>query len=328
MYNSTDYTLVPYIKIEPHYIVLYRQPVWHTGRKYPRRARVVLPQSNNHNGIVSNQAASKIKKAINWLLVLAKDKEVSSSYHGRTFKFKLSFITLTLSSAQIHSDHEIKHTLLNQLLTEARKRWGVRHYLWRAESQKNGNIHFHIVCDRFIPWSELRDTWNRIQNKLGYVDRYREEMKAFHAGGFNVRQDLLKTWSYKNQVRAYRTGSKNDWNSPNSTDIHSIIRISNLAAYLSKYCTKNDNGRKIEGRLWGLSESLSQVNGCIEVLDTELEHEVTAIANDNNCYRAESSYYCVIMISWVILSKYHRSRLWALFRNHVYEIRNPSGVFT
>lgn len=325
---SQDYTLVPYIKIEPHYIVMYRQAIWHTGRKYPRRARVVLPESNDHRGIISNSAAAKIKKAINWLLILAKDKEVSSSRHGKTFKFKLSFITLTLSSKQIHSDHEIKSTCLNQFLIEARKKWNVQHYLWRAEPQSNGNIHFHVLCDKFIPWSELRDTWNRIQNKLGYVDRYREEMLAFHQGGFNVRQDLLKTWSYKNQVRAYRTGSKNDWNSPNSTDVHSIVRISNLPAYLSKYCTKNDDRRKIEGRLWSLSESLSKVHGCIEVMDNELEAEVTAIASEHDCFRIESSYYRVIMISWTILAKYPRSRLWTLFRNHVYDLRNPASVFT
>jgi hypothetical protein len=233
-----------------------------------------------------------------------------------------------LSSKQIHSDNDIKSYLLNQFLVEARKRWHVQHYLWRAEAQRNGNIHFHIVCDRFIPWSELRDTWNRIQNKLGYVDRYREEMKQFHAGGFNVRLDLLKTWSYKNQVRAYRTGSKNDWNSPNSTDIHSIVRISNLAAYLSKYCTKNDEGRPIEGRLWSLSESLSHVNGCVEVLDQELQTEVISIAQRHECYQIDHEYYSIVMVSCYLLAKYHKSRLYTLFSNHVFEIRNHSSYFT
>jgi len=327
MSQSTDFTLVPYIKLEPSHVVLYSQPVWHTGRKYPRRARVVLPKSNDHQGIISNKAAVKIKKAINWLLVIARDKDVASSWHGKSFKFKLSFITLTLSSKQIHSDNDIKSNLLNQFLVEARKRWNVQNYLWRAESQRNGNIHFHIVCDRFIPWSELRDTWNRIQNKLGYVDRYRDEMKRFHAGGFNIRQDLLQTWSYKNQVRAYRTGSKNDWNSPNSTDIHSIVRIGNLAAYLSKYCTKNDAGRPIEGRLWSLSESLSHVNGCIEVLDNNLVEELMSIATKHDCYRVNHEYYSIIMVSCFLLAKYPKSRLWTLFSNHLYEIRNRSNYF-
>jgi hypothetical protein len=153
-------------------------------------------------------------------------------------------------------------------------------------------------------------------------------MKRFHAGGFNVRRDLLKQWSYKSQIRAYRTGSRNDWNSPNSTDIHSIVRISNLAAYLSKYCTKNDEGRPIEGRLWSLSESLSRIHGCVDVMDTGLEREVTTIALKHKCFQADHNYYSIIMVSWQILAMYRKSRLYTMFANYVYDIQNHASYFT
>ena len=30
------------------------------------------------------------------------------------------------------------------------------YYFWRAEKQANGNIHFHLLVDRFIPMDLLR----------------------------------------------------------------------------------------------------------------------------------------------------------------------------
>lgn len=279
----SDLILIPKVKISPRCLCIFHE-VHRSGRALCyRRDRVRIPISNDNAGLISNRSSRKIKNAIDWLLFIAQDKEVFSSWHGKFFKFRINFVTLTLASKQIHSDNEIKSLLLNQLLVEARQRWGVNKYLWRAEAQRNGNIHFHIVTDKFIPWSELRDTWNRIQNKLGYVDRYRDEMKAFHAGGFRVRKDLLEKWSFKNQLAAYRQGSKKDWNSPNSTDVHSIVKVRNISAYLAKYCTKNSDYRPIEGRNWGLSENLSQVNNSAIEIDTAISDELEQIATADFC---------------------------------------------
>ncbi|GAG93822.1 unnamed protein product, partial [marine sediment metagenome] len=234
--------VIPKVAIHPQYLVLYNE--FQGGSSYYSNndLKRKMPVSSDHRGKISKAAAGKIKKGIDWLLVLAQNKKVFNIKKGKEYKFKLAFITLTLSALQRHSDNTIKHKCLNQFLIEAKKKWKVNHYLWRAESQQNGCIHFHVIVDKFIPWSELRDTWNRIQNKLGYVDRYRIEMKKFHAGGLRVRKDLLSKWAYKSQLRAYRTGSKQDWNSPNSTDVHSVVLIHNLPAYLAKYCTKNQEG--------------------------------------------------------------------------------------
>lgn len=294
--SDCPYILIPSVKVVPGYLVTYNQCFWTNPAKKKARFQGIMPESNDHKGIVSNRSAGKIKKGISWLLYLAKDKELPSSYHGRTFKFKLSFITLTLSSKQTHSDHEIKKTCLNQFLVEARKKWGLHHYIWRAEAQKNGNIHFHILCDKFIPWSELRDAWNRIQNKLGYVDVYRNEKREFHSGGFQVRQDLLKRWDYKNQLRAYRTGSKNDWNSPNSTDIHATHKIKNLPAYLAKYCTKNQEGRPIEGNLWQMSESLSKIEGAKTEIDSFVSDELSRICKNAPGLVFSSEYFTLITV--------------------------------
>lgn len=311
------FDLIPHVKVNPSFLTLYDQCVWHNFSKKPLRKKNFIPADKSHHGIVSDRSAAKIKKAIDWLLYIANDKQAFSNYSGKHFKFKLSFITLTLASKQQHSDNEIKSKCLNQFLIEARKKWNVHHYLWRAEPQKNGNIHFHILCDKFIPWSELRDVWNRIQNKLGYVEKYRDEKREFHKGGFQVREDLLEKWSYKKQIRAYRTGSQNDWNSPNSTDIHSVRFVSNLPAYLAKYCTKNQKGRPIEGQLWSLSESLSGIDAPSDVIYSELMEEIKTIFAKYSSDVHHHAYYSIAYIPVWKWSKLVKGNLLKLFNNYI-----------
>lgn len=269
-----DISFIPNISIHPDRVNFFNEVIRHVPKKSLRPEKKVMPEKNYHNNKFSDQARRKVSKALDYLVYLASDKRLPATSHGKGLNFKISFITLTLSSKQIHTDNEIKKECLNQFLIEAKKKWGVKNYVWRAEKQKNGNLHFHILSDRFIPWSELRDVWNRIQNKLGYVDRYRDQMLAFHQGGFKVRKDLLKSWAYKNQLKAYREGSKSDWHNPNSTDIHSIRLVSNVKAYVMKYVTKDQAEGEIIGRMWGCNYELTNLPGGRIIVDSVICDEL------------------------------------------------------
>lgn len=292
------------ISIHPDRINLYSQIHRFVPKRYNRVDKPKMPLLNHHNNKVSKQATRKVSKAVDYLVFLSSDKKLPATAHGKSLNFKISFITLTLSSTQIHSDNEIKERLLNHFLIEAKKKWNVRNYLWRAEKQKNGNIHFHILTDKFIHWSELRNVWNRIQNKLGYVDRYRQEMLAFHNGGFKVREDLLKKWDYKNQLKAYRTGSKQDWNSPNSTDVHSLRFISNTKAYVMKYVTKEEHNQELEGRLWGCNYELTNIPGGRVVVDNEICDNVRDLYRQLKPKFFKGDHYTVIYVTPSQLAKF------------------------
>jgi len=265
---------IPMLSVHPDRVNIYNDSVRLKPRKWPRPEKVKMPISKFHNNKVSDQARRKVVKAIDYLVFLATDKKLPATAHGRNLNFKISFITLTLSSEQKHSDNEIKEKLLNHFFIEAKKKWNVKNYLWKAEKQVNGNIHFHILSDKFIHWNELRNVWNRIQNKLGYVDAYRAQMLEFHKGGFKVREDLLKRWEYKKQINAYREGSRQDWMNPNSTDIHSLRFISNTKAYVMKYVTKEQKDHDIKGRLWGCNYELTDLPGGRTVVDLKIEKEM------------------------------------------------------
>ncbi len=277
-------------------------------REFRKHKHLLLSDRKPH-GHVYQIAKRKITKAIDYMLLFASDKKVLSIKTGRKFKFKIAFITLTLPSKQCHPDNEIKRKCLNSFLIELQKYEKVDKFIWRAEKQKNGSIHFHIIIDKFVHWNQIRNRWNRIVNKLGYVDRYRENMKEFYKNGFQVRNELVQNWSETKQRSAYKRNLETGFNNPNSSDIHSIQKIHNLAHYFVKYLTDNEKFEQVKaiqgeetfkesGRIWGASRNLQNIKGASIILDTELEKELENVISNTKCKVYDSDYYSVFYIDF------------------------------
>jgi len=252
-------------------------------------------KKNKPNAELSKAAAQRITDAINWLLYLSREKKAYSKKTGSYFKFKIAFITLTLSSNQIHDDITIKDKLLNTFLLTLKRDYKVRHYVWRAEKQTNGNIHFHITVDKYIPHWELRDKWNRIQNNLSYVDRYHKKFKDITYKDYvsvsrslsDVKESILK--------KRYQYGKSNGWYNPNSTDIHSVKKIKDISAYLTKYLTKKQENGAIQGYQWRLSYTLSKLKhialDCLGDIEDEIKTAVDKYKLEINHYEYASIIY-------------------------------------
>lgn len=339
-------TLIPSLSMHPGQINLFKEVCWHPSKppvKTNESGEIIQKIKYEHlleygrtaNGKVSAIAKRKILKAIKYMLFMASEKTIHNNYSGRHFNFKLAFVTLTLPSKQIHSDNEIKSKILNQFLIEIKKSYNVKNYIWRAEKQKNGNLHFHLLVDRFIPYQELRDRWNRVVEKLGYVSRYRQEQINWHSNGFRLRSSLIKTWSAKKQFDAYTRNSKIHWNSPNSTDIHSIRKINNVKEYFAKYLTKNEVleltklNENIDlmvqkGRIWGCNQELSKIKGAQAVVDSKIESEIEDLLKSNDVKIISDTYFQVIFFDMEYLVKRPDLKLFKIFSKYIFETFNIS----
>jgi len=213
---------VPCVSVSPQKLSFYSRPI--DGFNYTKShvSNWLNLEDNDHNGKISIKANRKIEMALSWLLWISNPKKVSDLKTGKQFSFKLNFITLTLPATQMHPDNVIKEVCLNNFLQVCRKN-GLQNYLWRAEAQPStGNIHFHIVTDMYIHYDSIRKWWNQSVDLLGYIEEFQLKFK------------------HRN---------------PNSTDVHSVKHIRNLANYLSKYLGKNrafpcvGELRKIEGKV-------------------------------------------------------------------------------
>lgn len=224
---------------------------------------------------LSYQSQSKLRDSIQLLYELSKPRTAFVSSKKSIFNFRASFITLTLPSKQIHNDKKIKKCL-NNFLVRLRQTYGVKNYVWKAELQKNENIHFHLVIDQYIPFQAVRYYWNLAINTLGYVDRYAQRMRKLSLAEYSK----MRGQSVAHCLSAYQRGNKENWQNPPSEQAVAVRSKKQLAIYLSKYLTKPSKSvpskkssdvekTKISiseiarlrnfGRVWARSQSLSKI---------------------------------------------------------------------
>lgn len=316
---QSNLTLIPKITIHPDRICLFKEVNWHPTKPSSKIIDPSVSDENEinqnfikstrkNNGYLSTHAKRKLYRAIDYLLITSKKKKVYSKLQKKYITFKIVFVTLTLPSEQCHSDKEITNLCLNQFFIELQRYHHIKKYIWRAEKQNNGDIHYHILINEFIEYQELRKRWNRIVNKLGYVDRYRVKMKNYFKNGFKLSDNPNDKRTIEQQRRAFIIGQKSDWTSPNSTDIHDTRKIYDIKKYIGKYLTKNPdltlNSTQIEidklqvrSRLWSCSQNLSNISGCQLYEDWEISDELEKLATNSKCKIYRDCYFSVLFIN-------------------------------
>lgn len=216
-------------KFHNNHITIISQPTNLTKREKSESELKNLEKGKNgdYNGYMSRGTEKKCKEIMtSWLNSVTEKRKAQLKNKKGGKALITTFVTLTLCSKQAHDDNYIKRNMLNRFLITLKNLCKVSSYFWRAEPQKNGNIHFHIVLDKFIRHEFIRQEWNKILDDNGYISEFRK---------------------------------KHGHSNPNSTDIHALKHITNGIAYICKYtCKKSDveNTRKIEGRIWGCSDNI------------------------------------------------------------------------
>src|SRR5699024_1370876 len=129
---------------------------------------------------------TKLRNSINWLVASSKKKKVYSEKRKRHYYFKVNFVTLTLpSSVQNISDHKFKSVLLHNFINQMRYRYGMKNFVWKVETQENGNIHAHFTTDTYLPWDGVRFVWNRILIKNDLMHEYTNKHLAMSFDDYN-----------------------------------------------------------------------------------------------------------------------------------------------
>lgn len=228
----------------PQIAVCLREPYSH-GNRFGNLGGVQAAGdlANQHQGNISPNAKRKMRNAILWLDASAKWKWCYSKKNDNWFRWRLNFIHLTLPAQQGNSDQFIKK-ILNRFFLYAYRKTGLRSYVWKAEPQQRGEIHFHITSDCFIWKTTLQNIWNGCLRHYGLI---------------------------------------NTNANPPSTRVHPTHNIKLMTAYLVKYMTKNDTDRRtINGRLWGCSRNLSQANNFhITFPEEQLSTESSQLAEES-----------------------------------------------
>lgn len=228
---------IPHIQVRSNALVAYNVPEPPYSHK-----RHDLSKSTTYGGVVTDHAAQRIKRTVDVFLQRSPERKIKNTASGLDNWFRLSFITLTISQhkpVSAKDGHKALKVFLQHFKSPPRKKAiseQLKSYLWKAELQERGQLHYHITANSFLHWAEIRRVWNGIQDRRGWLCDYRRQF-----------------------------GSSD----PNSTDVHAVYKVKDIQAYLSKYLSKSGKRDlseygfsvpifepRIEGKVWDCSNDL------------------------------------------------------------------------
>lgn len=237
-----------YYQLRPGKLVKYSSPEFISHK----RNECIDMLNNSHNetykGEISPTAQKRIKRKMEvWYSAVVHHNSIRENVLQHNLK-KLVFLTTTLQSNQVHSDQEIKEKILKPFLRILKKEYGCFNYLWKAESQANLRIHFHIIIDKYVPKEAIQSIWNKCSNALGYVDRFYDKFHHMN---------------------------------PPSTQIEVVENFGKALDYIDKYICKSEKYRSIDGAIWKASKSVQSLeyfefvadNQVDLILDNAINHE-------------------------------------------------------
>jgi hypothetical protein len=222
----SEYLSITNLKLYGNRAIFYQNSCENVGKRILNGQNLENDRKKAYKGQITGKSLKVVRETIySWLysLEIGNNHYSKKGYHKNV---KPTVITLTLSSKQKNDDKWIKKELLELFLKWLINNKNVKNYFWRAESQKNGNIHFHILTDKYIDKKEIQDKWNSIQLKKGYL------------------VDFYKKFNHLN---------------PPSTKIQIFTTDDKGIDYLIKYVTKENNYRTIEGLQLRFSNNLAQL---------------------------------------------------------------------
>jgi hypothetical protein len=328
---------IPVVQIRPNMILIYPETIWPDGfrphRKQTRwskylqeqkKAQALFEGKKAYSGQLTFHSRKRLQKSINLLVAIAAPKRVQAPKTGKFFTFRVNFVTLTLPAAQGSvTDKEIKKTCIDNWLKAMRRRHQLKSYVWRAERQYNGNVHFHITTETYLPQDDVRNEWNRQLAKFHFIDE-------FHA--------------------------KHKYRNPNSTDVHAVWKIKNIASYMVKYMSKDPiehleeinsnrlkNGKDIlipedhpfrkvegqpewdlpiEGKVWDCSQNIKTKESCVTEFEPEIKEELNVIITTNRLKWKHTEHCTLIFIGNQIMSQILTGFLLAMYLDYLSNIKS------
>lgn len=246
-----------------NYIIVSRESLV-AGTATAKKRDVMLENRKTvYNGFMSPSTKRRVRTILTtWLTAF--DKFNNEHLEGiNVRKRRLTFATLTLSGKQKHDDNWIKRNMLNRMLISLQKKYNVKYFFWRAEKQKNGNIHFHVIVDSYIRNQDLQSEWNSIQADCGYLDEFFAKFKRYNAP---------------------------------STDIRAIADTVNGINYVMKYVSKNpdeleDESLKVSGRIWGCSKELKELKPYFDLEHQKLGNALTEAVKRKDAVLFDSDFF-------------------------------------
>lgn len=231
---------------------------------------------------------SRYWQAVGWLWLRSRRTRIDLG-NGKHLNHRQGLLTLTLPGVATADHIQVKAKILDPFFTYCRNVLGLKDYVWVAELQERGEIHFHAIINQFLPKDRVREAWLRCCDASGIISGSKE--------GYRPATRIEECKDYKG-TRAY------------------------AAKYMSKALRSGD----IIGRVWSGSHSVTGI-GKLTTNEVEQSFNVPAALFEINQQKPEWRQYDhgieVARFDLGRISKKETPVLFRLFRDHINRFDNP-----
>lgn len=229
--------------------------------KYLAKREKNADQEPNPGNRLSRRTKEKIRDKI-----LALYRACAGRKGFRYDRVDFTFVTLTFVNK---IDDQAAVNLLGKFFDAVKLKYGKFHYIWVAERQGNGNIHFHLLADKRFELSYCNALWIKQQKESGIVN-YKSEQKIYKETGKTF-ADMFRSKDYTG-IQKYL----------NPFDAKTVKTIDGVSAYLTNYVTKNTD--TFNCAAWHSSHTVSKLftNALItkEIFDFTSNNKINRIKGE------------------------------------------------
>jgi hypothetical protein len=197
------------------------------------KTRVVRDASTNQRQIELRRSTSEVVRDMPIFKHSSRTKSKIKDKFTAFFKSSEGENTLVTLSFISKVEDKPAVAVLNKFLTALRSEKKFD-YIWVAERQKNGNIHFHVLMNRRINVTRGNPLWVLQQYNAGIVH---------------------EKYSHEEILDRFKKGTIGEILNP--FDIRSVNSIDGLSLYLTKYLCKSSD--EFHCRVWHCSRGVSRL---------------------------------------------------------------------
>lgn len=308
-----------FIRVRENRVILTNEPVMPYCRQKREIENLHEHRHLAYNGYLSISAGKTIEKRLTcWFQsMLTINRDTLNT--GKVREYLPVMITVTLSDTQKHDDRWVKRNILQEFLKALGRKKGIKFTFWKAEAQLNGNIHFHILIDRWIDQKFVQGLWNHYQRKAGYMDHYYSEHHHYNSPSTHIE------------------GMQN-----NKTPIGYVLKYIKKKGVKTQHCKQTEAGcklvvkqlnnirRPIDGAVFRFSSALVHLTPPTIYADMDLHSHFRDIQSSGQ-FRYVHCDYCDILFTnkcngYDLLLPFYQNEIDNYYRDIYNQLYNPEYI--
>jgi len=223
MRSEPKRTFTEFVQIYENKLVFYAAPADGMCSHRLSEDYVRITTNKKYTGLLPDSGKKKIEKRLTAWIFSIMSKNYSTYNTGIRRKHYPTFITLTYPSLCFIDDKWLKKNTLELFIKQLQSQYNIKHYFWKAERQKRGVLHFHLLLDKYIDKKSIQKRWNSILDGKGLLEKFKKD---------------------------------HGHNNPPSTHIKGMEKRKLPVSYIMKYCYEKSDTEKINGLVYRFSNSL------------------------------------------------------------------------